>query len=175
MAPMSKAEFYQRYICGEFGNRPRIWESLNDLLDSDYHGLVSIRSLTPGGKCVYRMPVSELKNCNAAEYPQGKVIFQESLPDDLLLIQGTLSRDELGILLEYSTEKNKKFREATFQTARGLRAHHLLRSRLDASSRADLVALLDTFETCNIEFAAYEIDVGVIPHRRGVVFEVRAY
>jgi hypothetical protein len=129
--------------------------------------------LVPGGPSRYRVSVESLR----ADPPAatGGVIYQESLPDELLLLQGTLMQDDLGLVLEYSTEKNKKFREATFSTLRGLRARHVLHGALDASSLADLFILLDMDENCVIEFATYEIDVGVQPNRNTVIFEVRGY
>jgi hypothetical protein len=188
-APKNKPEFYRRYIKQEFGNRPRLWESLDELLASDYNGMVSIRSLVPGGKCLYRVPVDQLRRDRPSFHD---AIFQQNvracirekatnktpqLPDEYLTLQGSLSFDDLGVILEYSSERNKKFREATFTTLRGVRARHVLHQFLDPSSLADLFAMLDMYnqDKCVIEFAAYDVDVGVIPNRNWVIFEVRAY
>jgi len=97
--------------------------------------------------------------------------------DDLLLIQGTLSLDALGLVLEYSTTRNLTFREAekNFQSARGIKARELLRIFLDPSSYADIMLLLEMFDKGTIEFATYEVDLGVLPYRNTVIFELRGY
>ena len=79
-APVNKPEFYDRYLKGQFGNRPRVWTSLDALKESGYEGTVSIRSMTPGGTCKVRVPVADLKSGEYRVDAAHNAVFQESLP-----------------------------------------------------------------------------------------------
>ena len=59
----NKTECYELYQTGFFGNKPRTWNSLEELRDSKYNGEVSIRGTIPISKSDtrYNVPVSKLK------------------------------------------------------------------------------------------------------------------
>lgn len=61
------------------------------------------------------------------------------------------------------------------RTVGGLVALGMLKSRCDANSYEDLMELLDEYPDSTIEFAVYEVNLGVIPHRNTIIFEVRNY
>jgi hypothetical protein len=57
----------------------------------------------------------------------------------------------------------------------GLRARALLRSVLTPSSLDDFEAVWDQYPHDIIEFSAFDIKVGTLPHRNHVIWEVRGY
>jgi hypothetical protein len=58
---------------------------------------------------------------------------------------------------------------------RDLEAKITLRRYLDSSSYDDLMDLVETFPEHVIEFGAYETNLGNIPGRNTVIWEVRKY
>lgn len=167
-APQTKADFYARYQRGEFGNRPRTWSDSEALRASGYDGSVTVRSKEAGGKCRYRVPAREAVAMDGT--------FNESMPDDLLLIQGEVVRTEAGLQLSYSTVTGLTMREAMRSPIRaaGIAAEMLLRRYLWPASRDDLMELLETYDAV-VEFGAYSCAVGDCPRRNTVVWEVRNY
>lgn len=174
--PISKSVFYRAWLAGKFGNRQRTWESLSQLASSDYHGLVSIRSKIPGGPCWYNIESDDLRQGSMAS--NNLVFFSESLPDEHLVIQGSVHRSERGLVLEYCLEKNIKFRRAMMndrmKRAERTQALLLLMNLLDPNSYDDINELLDTYPNAIVEFATFSVNVGTLK-RPTVIFEVREY
>jgi hypothetical protein len=171
--PGNKQDFYRRWLRGEFGNHPHAWTSPEDLARSGYSGLLSVRSLTPGGRMETGVTVQD-----AMGRPwQGGVVFQQVMPDQDLVIQGSLSDVFTGLSLEYCLEPNVNFRQAMTMARRatGLNAVLILRQFVDPASLEDLYELIDRFPNAVIEFATFRRLVGVCPHRRTVIFEIREY
>jgi hypothetical protein len=181
-APKSKTEFYERFLRGEFGNRPRHLGMWDDLKKSGYRGRVTIRDMVPGGPCFYGVDVTDLL---AGKLPVGCTDlrgkrFNEAMPDDKLLLQGNVWYCWSGPLrLDYSCEPGIGHREAVNQPyvrhAEGLLAHSLLRTHLDPSSYDDLRGLLDDYDDAIIEFSAYSVDVGICSNRKSIFWEIRNY
>ncbi len=177
-APRSKSEFFERYVTGEFGNRPRIWKCLLDAQESGYKGLFSIRHMQPQLACVYDIAASNIENHRfIASVNRGEAVLGETLPDDKLSIQGNVWIDETGLRLEYSREPRLRHREAMMQpnmrNAGGVTASLLLKENLDPPSHDDLMELLERFPNAIIEFSSYRVNVGVLPNRRTIFWEVR--
>lgn len=171
-APNSKAEFRQRYAAGEFGNRPRTWFSQRELHESGYSGTVTCRALIPGALCDYRV-----HSWHATCDPKYKdYAFNESMPDELLTIQGEVMRDTSGLYLAYSTEPNLVMRVAmqTQKAAYRSAAEAILRHYLTPTSYADIQELLDAYDGV-VEFSTYGQAVGNLPFRNTVIWEVRNY
>lgn len=177
-APLTKEEFYRRYHAGEFGNRPRTWDSLGALLVSDFDGRVTVRSRRPGGPCRYGVPVSALRD-GLSLTDTADATFNESMPDHLLTLQGNVWLGYDGVQLEYSTEPNVGHRQATSEPlvrrAARLEALALLRKHLWPSDLEELDELLQRFPEAVVEFSAYRTSVGVLPRRNAVIWEVRNY
>jgi hypothetical protein len=170
-APKNKVEFYRRYLAGEFGNRPRTWASRDELAASDYEGRVTIRSVDRSGRCLFNVPVGHALNVTE------NCRFNESMPDDKLLIQGEVCLRPDGLWLTFSQEKGLTMREAMQapHTARNSTAHRLLQKHMDASSYDDIMAMLLKYGDAAIEFGTYAVKVGNCPNRNTVIWEVRNY
>jgi hypothetical protein len=177
-APKSKAEFYERYLRGEFGNHPRSWATWADLVADGYGGRVTLRDMVPGGPCFYGVEVADLKAGKLPEKCSTLVDkrFNEGMPDEFLTIQGNVWYD-LGLKLEYSTAPGIGHRDAVRhpRVAEGLMATSLLKTHLDPNSYDDLRELLDLYPEAVIEFSTYSKCVGVLPHRNTVTWECRNY
>jgi len=185
-APINKTEFYRRYLAGEFGNQPRTWGTWEELRDSDYKGRVTIRDMTPGGPCHYYIETEDLR---AGIIPAGvnlsRVRFNESMPDSLLSLQGNVWYDETGLRLDYSMLPDIGHRQAVRQPwireAKGRHALSLLQQHLTPSSMSDLEELWKLYPGVVtkpgpiIEFSAYRVPVGKLPHRNTVFWECRDY
>jgi hypothetical protein len=185
-APRTKAEFYRRYREGEFGNSLRSWATLGELRDSRYSGTVTARNRTPGKKCLYGVPagIIHVALLNNGLRPED-CSFNESAPDDRLLIQGELARAEKGLYLYYSTAQTT-MREALSagkgRHAYGLEAASLLKSRCNAVGYDMLMDLLDLYDTSVrandmvvVEFGVYENCLGCCKSNNVIIWEVRAY
>jgi hypothetical protein len=179
-APRNKVDFYDRYFKGEFGNRPQSWPDWDSLRTSSYTGNVTVRNLDTAGACFYGVPVADLRR---GVWPAGccpaQCRFNESMPDDDLLIQGNVFIAVGGLALEYSTAAGIPHRKAVSQPymrfAQGLLAVSLLRSHCSPSSYDDIMDLLDLYPEAVIEFSTYQYNVGCLPHRNTVIWEVRNY
>jgi hypothetical protein len=107
---------------------------------------------------------------------EDRVNFNESAPDERLVLQGEVSRFVGGLYLRYSTLKLPM--RSAMKDARdvgGASAQAILRGVLTGSSYEDLDALLELYPDAVVEFGAYAKCLGAIPGRNAVIWEVRAY
>jgi hypothetical protein len=182
----TKQQFYRLYEQGAFGNKLRTWMGVNALVDSvangGFHGTVSVRATTFGGDKLasYNVPASEAYRFLRSRdvHDMQRVAFNESAPDQLLVLQGEIQNLDGVLHLRYSRVRGKKMRDAmkTALHKRGLAALHLLRAVMDPSSFADLEALWELYPTAVVEFGTYSQPVGCLGGGRNSVFwEVRNY
>lgn len=95
---LNKKQFYERWLALQLGNRPRCFESIPELLAKGT-GIekVSIRSKTPGGRCLYNVEVREIEAyCASHGVSDYDVVYQENLPDEILVMQGNVGLDSQG-------------------------------------------------------------------------------
>jgi len=176
----SKRDSYDLLMRGLLGNTLRFWSSFDEVRDSAYRGSVSMRYVGGSRFCAYDVPFSRIsrvqKKWIAAGARKELIHFNESAPDDHLLIQGELMRGSLGLHLFYSSEK-KKMREALKdgKHAKGLTAKLFLEHFLIPPSYDDMNLLLDSFPDHVVEFSTYSFCLGSMPRRNTVIWEVRAY
>ncbi|HCX88221.1 MAG TPA: hypothetical protein DG761_09360 [Gammaproteobacteria bacterium] len=133
-----------------------------------------------GAPWLYRVPVWEVY-AYASQNPFGVApadISVVSMPAGLIpRINGELQRSEHGLELHYSTHP-AVMRVALAldpQDVHRIAAIAILRHFLDPASYDAVTELFDTYPDAVVEFTTYNQDVGVIPHRNTVVWEVRDY
>lgn len=168
----SKKQFYKLYLAGCLGNKLRTFAYPSELRDSRYYGTVTARSTSEHDKtCLYRLPWQE------AIHLPGHFCFNESAPDDQLLIQGEVMWTPGGLYLQYSTERSIPMRYAllTAKTASGLRAKLILEHFLTLASYEELMGLLERYPDAVVEFSTYDKCLGNLPHRNTIIWEVRNY
>lgn len=167
-----KKKFFELYLAGRLGNKLRVFASPSELRESKYNGTVTARSTSEHDKtCLYRLSWQE------AIHLPGHFCFNESAPDDQLLIQGEVMRTPGGLYLRYSTERSIPIRIAmrSAKTAQGLKADCILKHFLNTASYEDIKELLDTYSDAVVEFSTYVKDLGDLPNRNTIIWEVRNY
>jgi hypothetical protein len=178
----SKETNYRLLEKGAFGNRLRMWSSLDELIKSDYCGTVSMRYKgdVGGGFVAYEVPILKASSVQQEWIGKGaeqrRIVFNESAPDDKLLIQGELMQGIGGLNLTYSLQQ-MKMREAlkNADSAKGLKAKLILEYFLNPCSYDDMNSLFEQFPDHAVEFSTYSMNLGSIPHRNTVIWEVRYY
>jgi hypothetical protein len=177
----TKRMMYELYAAGCFGNRFAAWDSLKDaqaVLPSDAHISIRSRGPSPGGPCLVDVPLSTAVERLSIYAPQGWTQWQfiEPVPR-CVVFQGEVMCSEAHYDLTYST-LNLPMRPALAQApqyAQGLRVLHLLQHYMDPASYDDIQALLTFYDGAVVEFAVFAQNVGIVPHRNTIIWEVRHY
>jgi hypothetical protein len=177
MQVTSKKEMYRLYQAGKFGNKLRTWDTWQDMYDDPYQGDIVVRSVIPGYKTKYKLPKNQVLQDFApykSKYPSSQFRFNEAAPDQHLLIQGEVYRSPEYLSLFYSTAK-LPMKPALAESGRqvyGATANAIMRYALNDNSWDDMQTLLDIYDGI-IEFSAYEVELGVIPGRNTIIWEIR--
>lgn len=179
----SKTEMYALYHSGKFGNKLLTWNSLDDYKRSGFARPVVLRykGKAGGGWVAYEVSHDEVDTIVASWLREGAqrdlIAVNESAPDHELLLQGEVMRSTDHLSLRYSIAKlpMRKALAECQKHARGIEANMILRSAMDAASWDDLNSLLDEYDGAVVEFSTWARDVGVIPRRNTVFWEVRHY
>jgi hypothetical protein len=158
------------YQKGLFGNRIATWTSINDFYKSGYNGKVTLRDKNQqGGLCQY--------NVDSKDVPKSdSIVINISAPDEFLLFQGEITRSKDYLYLFASCEKTK-MRDALKSAIgfTGLDVVRLLKMSMTPSSYDDLQDLFELYPDSIIELGVYSINVGLLPHRNTLIWEVRNY
>ena len=190
-----KSWSYAFHYTGSFGNRASIWETLNKLKQSEWQGNICIldkRGTQRGNKRpilpIYNIPKEKLNEVIQDSISQGipleVMTFNESMPDQHLLIQGELTRALDGTLHLTYTLIQKPMRLGLLEKtefAQGLKAKIILEHFLWQSSIQEIMQCLEYFSTGTqtpsptIEFSTYSVPVGNTPGRNTVIWEVRSH
>lgn len=176
----SKKAFYDLWRAGILGNRPETFDSLSQAYESSAR-LIGFREVgkAGGGKweAVPRCQVFE----TARQWQiEGRAFTLDgAAPNEQTTLHGEVCRTYRGTEGFMAVEPRCAWRMA--QSARIFRERTPLQTRLliqkymDPSSRDDLDMLLDLYPDAAIEFSCYPVDVGVIPRRNTLFWEVRNY
>lgn len=179
----TKNEGYLLYLNGFYGNKPRTWNSYDELINSKYQGNVTLRTkqrINGHGITKYNLNLNNAKNEMEKLLENGfnkqHITFNESMPDNLLLIQGELTRMHQGLYFTYSTEKTQMntAMKNNPQIATGLTAKLLLEKNMSPESFEDLNILLDTFPNDIIELSCWGKNIGNLPRRNSLIWEIRS-
>lgn len=179
----SKLEFYTLYEKGFFGNRAMAWKTYEEIIESGWRGQVCMRAKngTQRKNVIYNIDLKKvpgkIEDWKKFGIPKEKISFNQSMPDKDLTIQGELMNSEKGLYLLYTTVKkpmNLGLREQELHTE-GMKTNLMLKSYLSPSSYEDMKILLEMFPEDIIEFSSYRVNVGNIPGRNTVIWEVRNF
>lgn len=185
----TKQENYALYQAGIYGNKPLIWNSYKEILDSGWNGGVCIRSRKgmARGKVKYNLTIGEVPDAIRKYAKKGQLekdlTFNQNMPDEHLTIQGEVSATENHLNLIYTTIQEPMLKGLNKERIyeQGLIAMHTLRRNLDAPSFENLMNLLRMFPgsssqnpSSSVEFSTYEIGVGDLGNNT-VFWEVRNY
>lgn len=179
----AKKRYYSLSESNFFGNRALTWGSVDEIIDSGWKGKICIRSKKgiERARTPFALTLEEtilkIQEFKKEGIPSEELIFNESMPDEYLTIQGEVMRSPENYSLVYSTIKapmNIAFKKERL-FAKGLRALNLLKGNLCPSSYESMQIIFDMFPNSVIEFSAYDIEVGNLPNRNTVIWEVRNY
>jgi hypothetical protein len=179
----SKSEYYQLYERGFFGNKPLTWNSIEEIVKSGWNGKICIRGKKgiARSKARFNLTLEEtekyLLELEKEGIPRINLTFNQSLPDEDLLIQGEVMRSTRSYSLTYTTIKEPMNYALAKETlcAEGLTALNLIKSNLFPSSYEDLQTLFSIFPDSVIEFSSYRFPLGSLPNRNTLIWEVRNY
>jgi len=177
-----KKTSYALYEAGEFGNQLRNWHNYNALCKSDFCGNVTMRYADKTNKwCAYNIARNDVCSLITQWVNEGadmyKVKFNESAPDDHLLIQGEIQ--ELAgkkYILSYSTEKTNMRKAMEHpESLIGNEAIFLLQKYFSKESMRNLKRLFATYPLAIVEFSTYDHILGNVPENNTIFWEVRNY
>ena len=177
----NKVDSYAIYQQGGFGNKLRTWSDYEEFAQTDFNGLVCLRYKEPASHyCRYNVPAAEVPDMIANLVKQGadyrKLVISEMAPDDDLLFQGEVMRSPNYYNFFYSREP-LPMREALKRGVQiqGLAVVQMFREGMSPSSFEDFQALMDLYPDSVVELSVYSKDIGFIPGRNTIVWEVRNY
>lgn len=170
---------------GTFGNHLRQWNTVREVRQDGFKGLLMLRFRTSCGPVAKDLTVKQAGRVYRERLADGwraeDMYFNEVLEnqDALVTIQGELQRTHAGLYLLYS-QAPMRMREALATDPHhvfGLTADHLLRRYCDPSSFDDLMELLDDYPDHVIEFTTCRCPVGSLVERgrNTIIWEVRLF
>jgi hypothetical protein len=183
MRVASKEEMSRLYHDGKFGNHIATFPDLAAYYGANYPDPITLRYRgESGGRwCAYNVQPDDVRRIVVDWRSQGaqrsKIYANGYIPSDLITFQAEIQHGYRGYDIRYSTAA-LPMREALAhdqEHAHGLRALAILRHYLCPNSFADLEALFDIYPDSVVETTTVRGNIGVIPHRNTVFWEVRNY
>jgi hypothetical protein len=184
MQVTSKKQNFENFSAGRYGNNLRQWSSWGKLHESGYRGSVTMRynGLGGGGPCIYDLQYAEAwrakEKWGAQGYDPERIYFNETAPNHKAILQGELHRyAPVGYALHYSTLPlpMRPALQHGAQNHLGPGALLILKVRMSPSSYADLQAALDLWPDATFEISIFSVNVGSLPGRNSIIWEVRNY
>lgn len=180
---LSKRDFYRRWHLNEFGNRPGSWNSIEEAEAAGFQGpLFGVRSTKPMWSGFRRGILWRDRRKVWQEYvDQGEdpstLRIGQDVPEDKRTLQGHVYRTHRGLDLEYSLKPGtvRDVMQSGFERAWGVKAKVILETYMCPSSFADLEAIFELYDGHVVEFTCFSVNVGLIPGRNTVIWEVRDY
>lgn len=177
---LSKRDFVDRFIAGEFGNRTRNWGTLAEYLASGFVGLTHVRNRVAGGRTWYNVPSPDVPaawRAAAIIYGEDNLYLSEMGDEGRKVFQGEIMQRPWGLYLRYSLlplPMREAFARQVSDTT-GLRAKLLIERFMCQRSLEWLHHLLDEYDGHVVEFSTYGHEVGVVPGYNTMFWEVRMY
>lgn len=176
----TKQQFIDKWLNGEFGNRVEAWRTLEETLQSG-KSPIAIRFKSLSANSIYGIRRDDL----AARVQQledegihnNDLYFNEAAPDKALLLQGEYWTGIPNHYLLFSARQAPMKQALQFKNleSQGLSARMLLQRHMTPSSFEDFMELADKYKDHVIEFGIYTRNVGFIPNRNVLIWEVRKY
>lgn len=192
---LSKADFVERYLAGEFGNASPSWSTVKDLWDwgckefgtgenaRPTTGLYHLRNRIAGGPTYYNLGWSEAiaRWSEFAAAGQKNWYCSMMAPTEETLINGEVQQTQFAVegrcgLDLYYSRVAKPMRASLLEGGRqvsGIIARLTLEYFLDPSSYDWVMELLQLYPDHVVEFSTYAVNWGTIPGRNTVIWEVR--
>jgi hypothetical protein len=181
----NKKTQYKLLRKGYFGNTVQIWDTPEEVLESNYQGFVNIRGRNVpgfGAHCgILPCDLEEVFNQKLVTYNLRKdqLVISEDVPDQSRTIQGELLYCGINDLFYFKYTfvqdvMGKVFRENKyFAISTGLKTINLLKQYLSYSSYDDIVDLMYRFPDHVIEVSVFNRSIGFLKGRNHIIWEVR--
>lgn len=176
----SKQEFYSLWIAGVLGNRPAVFTDVHEALKLGAP-TVGFREIGKAGGGAFEL-VPRDKALETAQRWQAagrKYCLDSAVPNPAVTLLGEVCRTERGLQGFLGVRTGMHMRASI---AAGLLKHRgyletkvLMDHFMDPASRDDIDTFLELFPDATIEFACFPMNVGIIPGRNTIIWEVRDY
>jgi hypothetical protein len=177
----SKAEFYRLWTAGCLGNKPRTWSDVQDAIRARLK-VYGIREMGKAGGGLFTFangPVELAYKIRRWKREGRKWMIDSAAPNHLTELQGEVCRTTRGLEGYLAAHSHVGMREAIARrlliSRSPLETRILLHHFCDAASLDDIDTLLEMYPDATIEFCAYSVNVGNIPGRNTIIWEVRNY
>ena len=175
-----KSHFYELMERGCLGNTLRNWRTIQDAWDAEspYYGFREIG--IAGGGLHSVVPRSDLfAKFNDWSHAGRRFIMDEAAPDTDVQLQGEICQGIFGWEGYLGIRTGLRMRPAMaagcMRPYRGLSTRTIVRSFCCENSFGDIECLFDLYPDATIEFATYPYDLGKIPRRNTLIWELRNY
>jgi hypothetical protein len=179
----TKAEYLDRAALGLLGNTMPSWPSVEAALADGHREPVMVRCRVPDSPYMRAdVPIAE------AQSVIDEFVRRGARPGSLYLTHMTTAvgrrlnaevwRSPSGLYLHYSTDQTHLRAALDGPTARHVQnatAYAVLRWACCPDSFDDLMELLDLYPDHCVELTAYDREIGSLPGRNTVIWEVRLY
>jgi hypothetical protein len=176
----SKQEFFALWEAGCLGNRPPLWRDPSEAYRAG-HLSYGLRELGKAGGGKWEIVEREQLHlaCECWKREGRQFIIDSTVPNEHSTIIGEICRTFRGLEGYLGNSRGLPMRPAIkagyLLPRTGATILALLETYMDASSRDDISSLLDLYPDATIEFACFNCDVGIIPNRNTIIWEVRCY
>lgn len=176
----SKAEFYRLWKAGVLGNRPATFNTAAEAYASGC-GIVGIREIgaAGGGKFEIAQRAEIHEKLQQWDAEGRRYSLDGGVRNELVTLQAEVCRSFTGLGGIAAVRSGVNVRAAMaaglFKPVTAVTIRALMTQFMDASSREDVDALLDLYPDATVEFACFSVNVGVIPNRNTLIWEVRDY
>jgi hypothetical protein len=176
----SKRQFYDLWKSGCLGNRPQTWSRVEDAVKSGATN-IGFREVGKAGGGEFELVRREDATQTAEEWKRAGRAYSldGACPNERTELQGAVCRTVEGwegdLAIRSGTDIRAAMSLGLIRSYSGLIVSTLLDHFMDPSSRDDVEMLLEMFPNATIEFSCFPCDVGVIPNRNTVIWEVRDY
>ena len=177
----TKAEFFRLWEAGVLGNKLRTWRDPNEAVISGVP-LVGFRQIGAAGGGRFQLVENAHILDAALKWTLDGLSFMvcEAAPDQHAMLQGEVCRllggwhGALGINMQGIRMRDAMAR-GLLKPCRGVQVVDLLNRFMDVNSREDLEGLLELYPDATVEFTCYRYEVGCLPARNTIFWEVRNY
>lgn len=179
----SKREFFDLWRAGVLGNRTQLFTDLGEALRGTPDGRVGFREIGKAGGGAWERGEDAVETTTIYHrwVAAGRnFLMDDGVPNECSTLQGEINRGVEGLYGFIAVGNGMP--PMRISMARGLHEHFyrvqvlaLMNHFMDPSSKEDILDLLDIYPDATIEFTCFDVNVGNVPNRNTMIWEVRNY
>lgn len=163
---------------GLFGNAPRQWQTMDDVVTAVDDAPIVVRPRTPGGRCWYEISVMEwfLTFCHDTWFDPADYYFNEPIDPKTVTLNAEITHLNGEVVLHYSQLPNHMRPALLYFGAHayGLEALLIMRHLACDKGRDTIEELLELYPNHVIEFTCMTKPYGTLGWKT-VIWEMRNY